>query len=80
MLMLTEGWISVNDKLPPINGCSYSVLIYIISRKCIVIATRYSNARYAKKYHWRFYEIDGSVMIEPNEVSHWMPLPKNPII
>lgn len=78
--MTAMKWISVKDKLPPINGCSNPVLIWIISRKTWVKASRYPDTYRSKKYHWSFYDIDGTTRLEPEEVSHWMPEPKPPIL
>jgi hypothetical protein len=62
-----DGWISVKDRLPPKDTI---VLFY---RPTIFTAVMYG--------FWdndRWYEAGDIVAILPDEVNHWMPLPKPP--
>ncbi len=74
---MEQEWISVKDKLPPINGVSALVLVWDSARKTYFTAHRYPDSHRSKQYHWRVYDVDGSSMVK-DEITHWMPLPKPP--
>lgn len=68
-------WISVKDELPP---TSVRVLVWHRHRKTWLSATRYPNVYRSKKYHWNYYDVDGSNMCGPEDITHWMFGPDSP--
>lgn len=68
-------WISVKDKLPK---CAERVIVWDRSRCSSFTATRYPDRYRSKKTHWRSYDVSGSVFMENEFITHWMPLPEPP--
>jgi len=66
----TDGWISVKDKLPPIN-VTPGVLVYCIDGS-IQVQSVYNNG----SWHPTFQK--GWGQGESYEVTHWMPIPNPP--
>jgi hypothetical protein len=65
--MNTDNWISVNDRLPEIDG------EYIVSNGSMVGVAYYENIGIEYQFHREDYD-----SFYHNDVTHWQPLPKPP--
>lgn len=60
-------WISVNEKLPPVEKDSLSIKVIVVSTKGIIDFSRYD------------YDIEGWISpVLDIEFTHWMPIPELP--
>lgn len=70
-------WISVKEKLPPQGK---PVLVFNKDRGCAFIGTKWNTGAYKSKTldSWITYDIDGTNRVDPEDITHWMPLPEPP--
>jgi hypothetical protein len=64
-------WISVEDRLPLINGPDHGYVE-------VLVAVKLSEAYHEIKVVAYFFDEDGFNVLPVNDVTHWMPLPKQP--
>lgn len=72
----TGEWVSVGDRLPirtnKLSSCTDPVLVVRTNGECDVCSFVYDD----EGNYWT--TVDDRIQYEPDEITHWMPLPKLP--
>ena len=71
-----DRWISVDDRLPPIEKLYSSMVCICCTRKGYVLPLRYVYTTVRKKEVYRWERMDGALW--GDDVAYWQPLPEPP--